>query len=177
MKRRASHSLKNQRIKRTRLMEYPVSFNSLPFEIWIDNIISLYPKDWLGVSKEWHDKVIPILFQDPRIKKCPLDFGVEMIKLGHISTIKIILKYFRANNSYFDTAIEHNQLEIMKILISNEIRDTAIDRETRYFSRLIDGSTKYGNVDILENIYSEFQFTADAKKGIMVNIIPSLAAF
>jgi ankyrin repeat protein len=172
MKRHASYSLNNQRTKRTRFIKDPsVSFDSLPIEVWTDHIISLYPKDWLGVSKEWHDRVIPILFQDPRIDKDAPDFCLAMIQLGHIQTIKLLLKYCRVDNSYFDTAIEHNQLEVLKILLRNEMHDEVIEKESS-FVRVRDGCIKYGMVDILENIYSEFQFTTDAKKAILVKIVP-----
>ena len=171
MKRQASHSINNQRNKRARYMDNSrVSFSCLPIEVWMDHIIPLYPKDWLGVSKQWHDRVLPILFQDPRFKKDPMDFCLAMIQLGHIS-IKILLKYYRVDDSFFYTAIEHNQIEILKILIINESHHEVINEDTWYLPRLIDGIIKYGMVDILENIYSEFQFTSEAKKFIVINII------
>jgi hypothetical protein len=135
MKRKTSENNENDReTKRQRLIDSAIDiqylFDYLPVEIWVDHIIPYCAKDWICVSKEWHDLAIGNLFKYTRSFKCMhiCTFCRKICSHGHLRTLKSILRCYNVplRQEHFEVAVKKNQPKILKVLIKQKYGDIYI---------------------------------------------------
>jgi hypothetical protein len=155
-KRAVKHSQKQNNIKR-RLKKYAPKrqnctfeseciFSCVPVELqWC--IASIYPKEWLFVSKSWHTAASEQLLRDPRVNPNKIVFKYRLRNReeyidspivwastnGHIRLVKLLLKDSRVdpsvqNHRALVNACKHGHTEIVRLLINDQRSDKRAKR-------------------------------------------------
>jgi hypothetical protein len=184
MKRKTSENNENDReTKRQRLIDSAIDiqylFDYLPVEIWVDHIIPYCAKDWICVSKEWHDLAIGNLFKYTRSFKCMhiSTFCRKLCSHGHLRTLKSILHYYNVpcKEEHFEVAVKKNQPKILKVLIKQEYGDIYISVD-RLFKSIVWSCDVY-NPQMLLYILTNFSLTVSAKEYILYESDPEVNLF
>lgn len=155
--RAVKHSQKQNNVKR-RLKKYALPkrhnciivseciFSCIPVELqWC--IASIYPKEWLFVSKSWHTAASEQLLRDPRVNPNKIVFKYRLRNReeyidspivwastnGHIRLVKLLLKDSRVdpsvqNHRALVNACKHGHTEIVRLLINDHRSDKRVKR-------------------------------------------------